>query len=164
MEPLPRTHTHPQLALRSGSAKNTGLVCMRFWVPSPAQQKYNDKWQPDKRFSLVELVRVSGARVLSPHSLCTVTTWSPSAQADICWKPAQWWQHRVRLAGGCHEPTVAKGKWGFSGRWALNLHSYFYIETFPSCTRRSCSGLWGQGPGTAAGASHFGGTLSAVSS
>lgn len=94
----------------------------------------------------MELVRVSGAHVLSPHSLCTVTTWSPSAQicpqADICWKPAQRWQHRARLTGGCHEPTVAKGKWGFSGHWVLNLHSYFYIETFPSCTRQ-----WAVGPG-----------------
>lgn len=77
---------------------------------------------------------------------------------------AQSWEHRVKLTGGCHEPTAAKGKWGFRGLWVLNLHSYFYIETFPSCAQQPCSGPWGQGPGTVAGASHFGGTLSPMSS
>lgn len=60
-------------------------------------------------------------------------------------------QHRVNLAGGCHEPVVAKGKWGFRGLWVLYLHGYFYIETFPGSDQQSCIGPWGQGAGMAAG-------------
>lgn len=85
----------------------------------------------------------------SSAQLAPVTQCS-APQAAIHWKPAQRCQHRVELTGGCHRPTVAKGKWGFRGLWVLNLHGYFYIETFLGLAQQPCSGPWGQGAGTAA--------------